>query len=145
MFEVEIVSKIDSNKKINLCDIWRIWNPKTKRFTFRQQHTSEYIQRRFNYFFISKLQQESVNKTDAQAAFCTDQSPLLFCCFAARLAQNENRGKGLWNFNNSLSINSEFVNKIKYHIKSTLETLEKDGITDFQARWEFRKCEINFQ
>ena len=59
------------------------------------------------------------------------------CCFAALLLdlhKDENRGKGLWNFNNSLSINSEFVNKIKYHIKSTLETLEKDGITNFQAR-----------
>ena len=59
------------------------------------------------------------------------------CCFAALLLdfhKDENRGKGLWNFNNSLSMKSEFVNEIKYHIKSTLETSEKDGITDFQAR-----------
>ena len=38
-----------------------------------------------------------------------------------------------------LSMNSEFVTKMKYHIKSTLEILTKEGITDFQARWEFLK------
>ena len=46
-------------------------------------------------------------------------------------------------------MNSDFVTKKKYRIKSTLETLEKDGITDFQARWEFfiykiRKFSIEF-
>ena len=39
-------------------------------------------------------------------------------------------------------MNSDFVTKMKFHIKSTLETLEKEGITDFQARWEFIKYEI---
>ena len=34
-------------------------------------------------------------------------------------------------------MNSNFVNKMKFHIKSTLE-----GITDFQVRWEFVKYEV---
>ena len=51
------------------------------------------------------------------------------------------RGKGIFKFNNSLSMNSDFVTKIKYHVKSTLETLEKEGIRDFQARLEFLKFE----
>ena len=33
-------------------------------------------------------------------------------------------------------MNSDFVTKMKYHIRSTLETLEKD-ITDVQAKWKF--------
>ena len=36
----------------------------------------------------------------------------------------------------------DFVTKMKFHIKSTLETLEKEGITDLQVRWEFLKYEI---
>ena len=32
--------------------------------------------------------------------------------------------------------------KMKFLIKGTLETLEKEGITDVQARWEFLKYEI---
>ena len=37
----------------DLCDIWKIRNTKVKQFTFTQQHSSGFIQRRLNYFFIS--------------------------------------------------------------------------------------------
>ena len=69
---------IQIKEKFNLCDIWRIQNPKITRFTFQQQHISRFIQRRLDYFFVSNLLQESVNKTDALAAVSNDQSPLLF-------------------------------------------------------------------
>ena len=39
--------------KFDLCDIWRIRNPKTKIYTFRQKHVSGLIQRRLDYFCIS--------------------------------------------------------------------------------------------
>lgn len=71
--------------------------------------------------------------------FSTDRSPLLFCL---DFYKDENNDKGLRKFNKSLSMNSEFVTKMKYHIKSTLETLEKEGITAFQTKWEFVKYEI---
>ena len=38
-------------------------------------------------------------------------------------------------------MNANFVTKMEFHIKATLETLQK-GITDFQARQEFFKYEI---
>ena len=41
-----------------------------------------------------------------------------------------------------LSMNSDFQTKIKFHIKSTLETLDTEGITDPQVRWEFLKYDI---
>ena len=134
-----IAKLIQIKEKFDLCDIWRIRNPKIKRFTFRQQHISGFIQRRLDYFFLSNLLQESVNKTDILAAFSTDHSPLLF---SLKLRTDENRGKGLWKFNNSLSMNSDFQTKMKFHIKSTLETLEIEGIRDPQVRWEFLKYEI---
>ena len=64
--------------------------------------------------------------------FSTDHSPLLF---TLDLRIDENRGKGLWKFNNSLSMNSNFQTKMKFHIKSTPETLEIEGIRDPQVRW----------
>ena len=134
-----IAKLIQIKEKFDLCDIWRIRNPKIKRFTFRQQHISGFIQRRLDYFFLSNLLQESVNKTDILAAFSTDHSPLLF---SLKLRTDENRGKGLWKFNNSLSMNSDFQTKMKFHIKSTLETLEIEGIRDPQVRWEFLKYDI---
>ena len=39
-------------------------------------------------------------------------------------------------------MNSDFQTKMKFHIKSTLETLEIEGISDFQVRWEFLKYQI---
>ena len=59
-------------ERINLCGTWRVRNSKIKRFTFWQQYTSGFIQRRFEYFFVSNVLQESVNKTDVLAAFPTD-------------------------------------------------------------------------
>ena len=134
MKKKSIAKLIQIKERFNLCDIWRIRNPKIKRFTFRQQHISGIIQRRLDYFFIFNLLQVSVNKTEVLAAFSTDHSPLLF---SLDLRKDENRSKGLWKFSNSLSRNSDFQIKMKSHIKSTLETLEIDGIRDPQVRWEF--------
>ena len=88
------------------------------------------------YFFVSNLLQESVNTTDALAAFSIDHSPLLFLL---DLRKDENRVKGLWKFNNYLSMNSDFQTKMNFQIKSTLETLEIEGI-----RYEIRKFLIEF-
>ena len=48
-----IAKFIELKEKFDLCDIWRIRNPKTKRYTFRQKHDFGLIQRRFDYFYIS--------------------------------------------------------------------------------------------
>ena len=48
-----IAKFIEFKEKFDFCDIWRIRNPKTKRFTFRQKHVSGLIQRRLHHFCIS--------------------------------------------------------------------------------------------
>ena len=71
---------IQIKESFDLCDIWRIRNPKIKRFTFRQNHTTGYNQRRLDYFLVSNILQESVFETDILASFCTDHSPIFFLC-----------------------------------------------------------------
>ena len=105
MKKKSIAKLIQIKEKFNLCEIWRIRNPKIKHFTFRQQQISEFIQRRLDYFFAANLLQEFVNKTDVLTAFTTDHSSLLF---SLDLRKDENRGKGLWKFNNYLGMNSDF-------------------------------------
>ena len=139
MKKKSVAKLIQIKGKFNLFEIRRIPNPKIKRFIFRQQHTSGFIQRRLDYFFVSNLLQESVNKMDVLIAFSTYDSPWIF---SLDLRKDGNWGKGLWKFNNSLSMNSDFQTKMKFHIKSTLETLEIEGISDLQVRWEFLKYEI---
>ena len=69
---------IELKEKYYLCDIWRIRNLKTKRYTFRQHHASGLLQRRLDYFFISNSFQNIVRRTDVLASFLSDQSPILF-------------------------------------------------------------------
>ena len=53
---------IEIKESLNLCDIWRIRNPKFRQHTFRQNHSSGFIQRRLYYFFVSYVLQERVKK-----------------------------------------------------------------------------------
>ena len=48
------VSKLkELEDSLNLCEIWRIRNTKSKEFPFRQRHFSEILQGRLDYLFIS--------------------------------------------------------------------------------------------
>ena len=52
------------------------------------------------------------------------------------------RGKGFWKFNNSLTSNDDYVEKMKNQISETISMLDQDKITDKHLRWEFLKYEI---
>ena len=59
------------------------------------------------------------------------------------------RGKVFWKFNNSLTSNDEYVEKMKSQISETPRMLDQDKITDKHLRWQFlnyeiRKFTINF-
>ena len=56
---------IQLKESYGLSDIWRIRNPVTSTFTFRQKHCTGFIQRRLDYIFISNSLQEFVNKEAA--------------------------------------------------------------------------------
>ena len=99
---------IKLNKNFNLCGIWRVGNPHKKLFTFRQKHFTGIIQQRLDYIFVSNSLQESVKKTEILNALSSDHSPV-FCSFV----NNDTfaHGSGVWKFNNSLLLNTEFVKK----------------------------------
>ena len=102
------------NEKFDLCDVWRVRNHHKKLFTFRQKHFTSIIQRRLDYIFISNSLQESVKKTEILNAVSSDHF-LVFCS----IVNNDTfaRGSGVWKFNNSLLLNTEFVKKLKTQLK----------------------------
>ena len=51
---------IHIKESLRLCDIWRVRNPKKKRYTFRQQHVTGFIQRTLDFFLVSNNLQESI-------------------------------------------------------------------------------------
>ena len=76
------ISKLMQIKEnLDLCDIWRIRSYKRKRFTFRQQRSTGFVQKRLDYFFISNTLQESIKTTNTLAAPVTDRSLItpFFC------------------------------------------------------------------
>ena len=105
------VSKlIELKESLNLCDIWRIRNPKSKVFTFRQRHFSGILQRRLDYLFISNNMQESAKNVKLLNALSTDHSPL-FCSFLT--LNNISRGRSLRKFNSFLISNPNLVSEMK--------------------------------
>ena len=48
---------MEIEETLDLCDTWRIRNPKSKCFTFHQNHVSGRIQGRLDYFLVSNYLQ----------------------------------------------------------------------------------------
>ena len=53
---------VDIKESLGLSDIWRVRNPKKKRYTFRQQ-VNGFIQRRLDYFLVSNNLQLLTKRT----------------------------------------------------------------------------------
>ena len=79
-----------------------------------------------DYFLDSNILQESINITDILNDFLTDHSPIFHS-----LPKNMgiSRGKGLWKFSKSLCDKSNFVSKLKYHLKVISNTMSSEKIT----------------
>ena len=58
-----IIKLLYIKEKLNLCHIWRIRNPMRQNFTFRQNHSTGFIERRLVSIFVSNCLQEFVNCT----------------------------------------------------------------------------------
>ena len=134
-----IAKMVELLENFDLCDIWRIRNLKKRRFTFRQNHFSGFIQRRLDYFFVSNSLQEAIKSVDILASFSTDHSPIFI---TLSKLDEFTKGKGLWKFNNSLISNEENVEKMKNHISDILNFLNNENIKDDQVIWEYLKYEI---
>ena len=128
---------INIKEKLNLCDIWRIRNPKTKRYTFRQRHYSGYLQRRLDYIFISDSLQQSVIKTDIKIAIATDHSPV-----DLRINIDDapfQKGPGFWKYNTSLNKDPVYKAQARDLIR---DFLNEHASMDEQAKLELLKYEI---
>ena len=70
---------IKLQETFDLCDIWRIRNPKKMSFIFRQKHFYGTIQRILDYLFISNSLQETISSVDILKTLSTDHKMFKFC------------------------------------------------------------------
>ena len=132
-----IIKLVHIKKSLDICDIWRIRNPKRQNFTFRQNHSTGFIERRLDYIFVSNCLQEFVNYTDLFSAISSDHSPVLILLSSDN---SDNNGCGLWKYNSSLVYDEfyvENINKLITKINTSNEFLE-----DAQMKWKFLKYEF---
>ena len=113
----------------NLVDIWRIRNPSLKRYTFRKNHFSGFIQRRLDYIFISNNIQEYFEKVSILPSFCSDHSPISCILESSSKIQ---LGKNFWKFNSSLINDEKYVTQIKQHISEVK--------SQFNCFWKQNSC-----
>ena len=125
-----VAKQIEIIETFNLCNIWRIINPKTKSFTFRQQHCSGFIQRRLDYIFISNALQESILNTEVLPAFYSDHLPVFISYDEMKTIPI---GLGFWKFNSPLLNNETFKINLRNFIKSAKSKL---NFNDTQLNWE---------
>ena len=84
----------DLTERHNLCDVWRVRNPTSRRFTFRQKK-SFFTETSGLYFFFNELQESIVN-VEVLPSVNSDHSPIY-----VKLAENtsKSRGRSCWKFN----------------------------------------------
>ena len=119
----------------DLVDIWRIRNPDSKRFTWRQK--SPIIQRRLDYWLISDMLQEDVVKSDILTAIKTDH---LAITLEMDSLGDQQRGPSFWKFNNSLLDDPVFVQSLRENIPQWLE--EINFCDDIRIKWDWMKYKI---
>ena len=92
----------------NIIDIWRVQNPDTRRYTWRQSNPLR--QSRIDYFFISTHLLYNISQTDIAPSYKSDHS-LIVIKFIDISA--EGRGPGYWKFNNLLLQDEVYIDYIK--------------------------------
>ena len=97
------------------------------------------MQRRLDYIFVSNSLQESVKKTEILNAISSDHSPV-FCSFVKN--DTSACGSGVWKFDNSLLLNTEFLKKLKTHIEIVKSNLQKNFSFSDHSNWKFLNWEI---
>ena len=119
----------------DLVDIWRIRNPDTKRFTWRQK--KPLIQRRLDYWLISDVCQDDIEKSDIISSINSDHSAI-FLHFNNIVDQKH--GPSFWKFNASLAEDGNFVTLKNESIPTWLE--EFKTIEDKRLLWDLIKYKI---
>ena len=134
--------KKDSVKQIqhlsldfDLVDIWRVRNPESKRFTWRQKNP--FIQRRLDYWLISDACQDDIEKSDIIPSINSDHSAI-FLHFNS--LDKQKHGPSFWKLNASLTDDNDFVTLINESVLVWLN--EFDEVTDKRLLWDLNKYRI---
>ena len=122
-------------EELELCDIWRIQNINVHQYTWRT--SNPLVQRRLDFYLISKNLQSAVSKVDIICAPFSDHSAVVL---SINTSGNSAYGPSHWRFNTSILENTEYCNNIR-NMYGGWKT-EYQNREDFKRLWEFLKFKI---
>ncbi len=117
-------------------DVWRLMNPNTKRFTWRESSRYGIIQSRLDYWLIPQHMLYNVNNTEILSSIHTDHSLITL---NLHLSVSTNRGRGFWKFNCQLLTDKEYVNKVTQCVNECNEKYKNSvdkGLFGMQLKWK---------
>jgi hypothetical protein len=124
-------------EEFNFINVWRICNPDTRRFTWRENSRNGIIQSRLDYFICPSSALYHLKEYQIENSIYSDHNPITLDLYI----ENEPiRGKGTWKFNTSLLSDVEYVNKIKSKLDEYKERYKHTK--DHCLVWDTAKVEI---
>ena len=133
--EVSVKLVKDMMANLDLIDIWRIRNPNSSRYTWRQK--KPVIQRRLDFWLISDCLQEDIHSVDIIPSIRSDHSAITL---RIKSIEEYNFGPSFWKFNASLADDAEYHELISGLFPKWLEEFQE--ITDKRLLWDLIKYKI---
>ena len=119
----------------DLVDVWRIRNPTTRRFTWRQRNS--FIQRRLDFWLITGVCQEDIEGTDIIPSINSDHSAIIL---HFNNIDRQKHGPSFWKFNASLLNDENFVLLINQSVPLWLDEFKE--VIDKRVLWDLIKYRI---
>ena len=125
---LEVVN--DYMEELDLCDIWRISNPETKRYSWYKRKP-EISASRIDFFLTNIGLADRVTNVEYSASSKTDHSLNIMT-----LENKEfKRGPGVWKFNATLLLDEKYCDLIRTEINETVKACDKERYSK-SNRWE---------
>ena len=125
-----------ASESLDLIDAWRVLNPDSSRFTWRQKKPE--IQCRLDFFLINQCTFYNIINAEILAGYKTDHSMITL---QISLRSNT-RGRGFWKLNTSFLSETEYVNHIKSTTAQTIDEYSQDNTVDPGLSWEMVKMKV---
>ena len=131
---MEVINNASEN--LDLIDAWRILNPDSSRFTWKQKKPDVHC--RLDFFLINLCTFCNIINAEILAGYKTDHSMITL-----QISLHSNtRGRGFWKLNTSSLSETEYVNQIKSTIAQTIDECSQDNTVDLGLLWEMVKMKV---
>ena len=126
----------DAMENMELCDVWRIFNPDCKRYIWRQRQPE--IHSTLDFFLVSQSILGISTHTDITPGFKTDHSLITL----SLSLYSYPRGYGFWKINTSLLADNNFIETIKIAIQETANKYKDDKLVNPLLLWDMIKLKV---